>query len=184
MTKTARNYYLDTFRCSWWCLANTDTIFFCGVRLPRKLRDLRDTKWRLITRLRLYRLGCNETHCIIITPSSTRTQIVIVLFRVLSENKIDMFINIHIRVENLITHNYTLFVRFLGFRGLFNAKAIIVEEQLWHYLGFQFLMAYQPLRIIWCQSHHCRRTVVALFRVPIFNGLSTFTDYLMPKPQL
>ena len=45
-------------------------------------------------------------------------------------------------------------------------------------------MAYQPLWVIWYQSDLSRRTAVILFKVSLFNGLSTFMGYLKPKLSL
>ena len=64
-------------------------------------------------------------------------------------------------------------------------------------------MAYQPSRVIYIQSHTCKRTAMILFNpvlegysrnerlfkirffwFPLFNGISTFMSYLMPKPSL
>ena len=73
---------------------------------------------------------------------------------------------------------------FNGISGLFNTKANLQEEQYWSYLRFLCLMAYQLLWVIQCQSHTCRRTVVVLSKVSLFNGISTFAGYSMPKPYL
>ena len=43
-------------------------------------------------------------------------------------------------------------------------------------------MAYQSLWAIQCQSHPSRRIVVVLFKVSLFNGISIFVGYFMPKP--
>ena len=46
------------------------------------------------------------------------------------------------------------------------------------------LMAYQPSQLTHCQSYPRRRTVVVLFKVSLFNGISIFVGYSMPKLSL
>ena len=49
---------------------------------------------------------------------------------------------------------------------------------------FLCLIVYQTLWVIQCQGHPCWRSEVLLFKVSLFNSISTFVGYSMPRPSL
>ena len=65
----------------------------------------------------------------------------------------------------------------MNIRGLFNPKAILVEELQWYYLGhFWGERGFHNFP----KGSNPKVNFIGL--VSLFNGKSTFMGYLMPKP--